>query len=394
MLQRRRPRPFGCGRGGVSPVAESRVEGLGHRPTLRSAAPASRSSADRTPQAATQETAVALPPGRVGAAALRSRRRPGGPTGRSGTCRWIPWGASGLSPMPVRSGATTVEVMAIVSVSTVEPRTVATTPLAALRRHTLMLAAWTVPAVAVLSVAVLALLATRVEPAAVRGLLAEMDWSWALVAAAAAAASFLGAAWNLVGFAPVEVGFRHATAAALAGTALKVVTPGSVGTVAVNARLLQRAGSSTPATVGSVAASQFVQLATSVVMLAAVALLPGRVLPAVAELPGVGWLAAGAAAAVLVALAVAVARGGLRWLLATLRGVGQPMVAVFTDPRRCLAGVGGSVLLTLALAVALAASVRAVNGSISPVDVVVVLTAAVALGSAAPTPAASAGSTS
>ncbi|MFP5334032.1 MAG: YbhN family protein [Actinomycetes bacterium] len=236
------------------------------------------------------------------------------------------------------------------------------------------------------------LLAMTVQLAAVdlEPLLARVRW-WAVPAAVGAtAASLLGAAWNLVGFSPVPLTLRRALSAQLAGTALKVVTPASVGTVAVNARVVQRSGAGAAPAVVAVAASQVAQVAVTGVVLGAVALLPVTGPAPTVEstrTPLTVALAVGAAAVVL-----AMTR---RWwwrlvpLTTAVRfaEVRPQLLAVVRRPRRLVAGLGGCVVLTGGLAGALWASVQAVGGSLTPLAVVVVLLAGSAVGSSVPTPA-------
>lgn len=217
--------------------------------------------------------------------------------------------------------------------------------------------------------------------------LTGLDWTLVGAAAVATAVSILGAAVNLLGFSPVRIGLWPASLAQLAGTAIKILTPASVGTVAVNARLVQRSGASTPRAVLAVAACQAAQLAVTAVLLGVVVLLGGSDVAAVQPHVPLRVVEAVALAALLLAFTK-------RWwwrlipVTATARAaeVGPQVLAVLRDPRRCVAGIGGCVLLTAGLVAALWGSIRATGGQLPMLPILVVLLAGSALGSTVPTP--------
>jgi uncharacterized membrane protein YbhN (UPF0104 family) len=226
--------------------------------------------------------------------------------------------------------------------------------------------------------------------------LRTVDWAvvlaglrWWLVGAAALASglSIAGAAWNLIGFSPVRLPLGNAVLAQLAGTALKVVTPASVGTVAVNARLVHRSGASTPRAVLAVAGSQVAQFAVTLLVVAAVVVVGGRdAAPVQPHVPG----ALVASVGVVVLLTLLTRRWWWRLVPVTatarLAEVRPQLLAVLRTPRRCVAGIGGCVLLTTGLAAALWACVEAVGGHLTMLPLLVVLLGASALGATVPTP--------
>jgi len=218
-------------------------------------------------------------------------------------------------------------------------------------------------------------------------LLAGVQWSWVGVAGALAAASFLGAAWNLIGFSPVPLRLAPVVAAQVAGTAVKLVTPASVGSMALTARLVQKAGASTAAALLCVAAAQAVQLVLTALAVAGAAALPGGGLPLGLPRPSgaaVAWVAL--AAVVVVAVVAPLVRTHAAALRREAARVWPPVREVVTSPRRCAAGMGGAVLLTASLVGCLWACVQAAGGSLGLLDVLVVLLAGTVLGSVAPTP--------
>ena len=217
---------------------------------------------------------------------------------------------------------------------------------------------------------------------------ATARWGWVLVAGCLSTLTLAGAAVNLMAVSPVRLEVRRTVAAQLAGGFAKLVSPAAIGAAALNVRFVQRAGAPTPGAVATVGAAQLVQLATTVLLLVLVGVTSGQTaLPRVLPGPGV-WVAVGAV--VLggsSALGFAPVRRLLRSRLAPMRqGLGPLGTSLREAVRRLLLAATGSLLLTGALVLCLAASVAAFGGAPDLRAVAVVLLAGTALGSLVPTP--------
>ncbi|MEU8920669.1 lysylphosphatidylglycerol synthase transmembrane domain-containing protein [Kitasatospora sp. NPDC048545] len=219
--------------------------------------------------------------------------------------------------------------------------------------------------------------------------LADADPWWLLLALVAAATSHVTAAMGFVGFVPERLDFRNAVLAQLAGSFVKLVSPGGVGGVALNTRLLQRAGIPTAQALSSVGVGTMIGLVLHLLQLGAFVYLldmqPGGseldALPAV-----VGGLA-GAAALLAVVSAIPVAR---RWLAARLRPLTTEVLPRLLDllrsPARLAVGVTGQLLVSICLISCLYCCARAIGREPSFASVAVVFLVGNAAGSAAPTP--------
>ncbi|WP_158835315.1 lysylphosphatidylglycerol synthase transmembrane domain-containing protein [Streptomyces sp. NRRL S-350] len=219
--------------------------------------------------------------------------------------------------------------------------------------------------------------------------LADADPWWLLLALATAAASHVAAAMGFVGFVPERLDFRNAVLAQVAGSFVKLVSPGGVGGVALNTRLLQRAGIPTAQALSSVGVGTILGLVLHLLQLGAFVYLldmqPGGseldALPAV-----VGGLA-GAAALLAVVSAIPAAR---RWLAARLRPLTTEVLPRLLDllrsPTRLAVGVTGQLLVSLCLISCLYCCARAIGREPSFASVAVVFLVGNAAGSAAPTP--------
>ncbi|MER7580719.1 lysylphosphatidylglycerol synthase domain-containing protein [Kitasatospora sp. NPDC097691] len=219
--------------------------------------------------------------------------------------------------------------------------------------------------------------------------LADADPWWLLLALAAAATSHVTAAMGFVGFVPERLDFRNAVLAQLAGSFVKLVSPGGVGGVALNTRLLQQAGIPTAQALSSVGVGTMIGLVLHLLQLGAFVYLldlqPGGseldALPAV-----VGGLA-GAAALLALVSAIPVAR---RWLAARLRPLTTEVLPRLLDllrsPTRLAVGVTGQLLVSICLISCLYCCARAIGREPSFASVAVVFLVGNAAGSAAPTP--------
>ncbi|WP_369183727.1 lysylphosphatidylglycerol synthase domain-containing protein [Streptomyces sp. Y1] len=212
---------------------------------------------------------------------------------------------------------------------------------------------------------------------------------WLVLALAAAAASHVAAGMGFVGFVPERLDFRNVVLAQVAGSFVKLVSPGGVGGIALNTRLLQKAGIPTAQALSSVGVGNLIGLALHMLQLGAFAYLldfePGN-----AEsdpLPIVVTGLAVAAALLAVAWAVPAAR---RWLAARLRPLTAEvlprMLDLLRNPRRLAVGVAGQLLVSLCLIACLYCCVRAIGREPSFASVAVVFLVGNSVGSMAPTP--------
>ncbi|MEU6231893.1 lysylphosphatidylglycerol synthase transmembrane domain-containing protein [Kitasatospora sp. NPDC047058] len=218
---------------------------------------------------------------------------------------------------------------------------------------------------------------------------ADADPLWLALALVAATASHFTAAMGFVGFVPERLNFRHAVLAQVAGSFVKLVSPGGVGGVALNTRFLQRAGLPTAQALSSVGVGQIFGLTLHLLQLGAFVYLldlePGG--SELDALPAVVSGLAGAAVLLAVVSAVPPAR---RWLAARLRPLTSEvlprLLELLRNPGRLAVGLAGQLLVSLCLVACLYSCVRAVGREPAFASVAVVFLIGNAVGNAAPTP--------
>ncbi|WP_406091684.1 lysylphosphatidylglycerol synthase domain-containing protein [Kitasatospora purpeofusca] len=230
------------------------------------------------------------------------------------------------------------------------------------------------------------LFATEQNPIAT---VADADPFWLALAVLAAAAGHVAGAMGFVGFVPERLDFRNAVLAQVAGSFVKLVSPGGVGGVALNTRFLQRAGIPTAQALSSVGAGQLLGLALHLLQLGAFVYLTG-VEPGGSELDALPAVVGGLAVAGVLLASVSAVPPARRWLAARLRPLTAEvlprLVELLRNPGRLAVGFTGQLLVSLTLIVCLYCCARAVGREPSFASVGVVFLVGNAAGNAAPTP--------
>lgn len=216
---------------------------------------------------------------------------------------------------------------------------------------------------------------------------AEANAWWILGALIFSLATYVGAGIILVAFTPERLSLWRSTEVHLASSVVALVAPAGVGGAAINLRFLTRKGVPTAVGVATVALVQVVQFLVTLVLLVILAATTGQ--STGLTLPS-GWVLLGAvllAAIVAIVLAVPQARAWI-WekIEPTYRQVQPRLVWVLSNPIRLLAGVGGSVLLSLSYILAFGASLWAFGLSLPFSVLAITYFASNTVGSVVPSP--------
>ncbi|MFJ5230608.1 lysylphosphatidylglycerol synthase domain-containing protein [Kitasatospora sp. NPDC088391] len=234
------------------------------------------------------------------------------------------------------------------------------------------------------------LLEVDTNPVAV---VADADPLWLAGAAFFAALSYPVATFAFSGFVPERLSFRSTLAAQVAGSFVKVASPGGVGGLALNTRYLQRAGIPTAQAMSSIGVSQLFGLVLHMLQLAVFAALvgaDGSRFDDGSALPD-GWvlgLAGAVAAAVGFSIAAVPAlRRRAQTLLRPLRAEVLPrLLDLAQHPGRLASGVAGQLLVSMCFVMCLYCCTRAVGQYPGFNAVAVGFLAGNAAGNVAPTP--------
>ena len=216
----------------------------------------------------------------------------------------------------------------------------------------------------------------------------DANWAWVGFAAILSAITFVGAAMALQGFVLEKLSLFRTFLAQLAAGFATLVTPPTLGTVAVNVRYLQQSGVHPAVAGASVGVSQIIAFFVHIGLLFITGILAGSQHDFAFDPPREAIIIVAALAlCLLVVLPLPPVR---RWLFSRAKPmfqrVGPRLVAVAQRPLKLLLGIGGILLLNIAFCACLVASVYAFGGSGNIWAISLVYLAGSTLGQAAPTP--------
>src|SRR5712692_256015 len=221
-------------------------------------------------------------------------------------------------------------------------------------------------------------------------LLAQTNPEWSLIALACSAATYVGATLAISGFVLERLNTLRTFLVQVAASFVILVTPAAVGGVALNVRYLRKAKLSATDAAASVGVTQVMSFAVFGVLVVISAAIAGSSTAAKALTPP-HWAYIALAILVGLTLMVLALPAGRRQLFSRVSSVASQVIPRLVDvaqrPAKLAQGVGGSVLVSVAYILCLAASVRAVGYAHVPLaSIAVVYLAGNAAGSFIPTP--------
>ncbi|WP_380285845.1 lysylphosphatidylglycerol synthase domain-containing protein [Kitasatospora purpeofusca] len=218
---------------------------------------------------------------------------------------------------------------------------------------------------------------------------ADADPFWLSLALLTAAASHVMGAMGFVGFVPERLNFRNAVLAQVAGSFVKLVSPGGVGGVALNTRFLQRAGIPTAQALSSIGVGQLLGLVLHLLQVGAFIYLTGAE-TGDSERDALPFVVGGLAVAGALLAAVSAIAPARRWLAARLRPLTAEvlprLVELLRNPGRLAVGFAGQLMVSIALIACLYCCALAVGQHPAFAAVGLVFLVGNAAGNAAPTP--------
>ena len=220
--------------------------------------------------------------------------------------------------------------------------------------------------------------------------LAHVNWAWLPVIIALSALTYVASAMALIGSVPGRVPFGPTLLAQGASSFINRVSPANVGGMALNARFLQKSGTSTPASVAAVGVNALAGAVMHVLLIVVFFALAGHDLTKAFKLPSASKILLILAVILAIIGVVLATRPGRRWtrkqLIPGVRSAVGSLRQAAASPLKLGLLFGGSALLTLAYIAGLDASVQAFGGGPGLIVLGAVYLAAAALAAAAPTP--------
>jgi uncharacterized protein (TIRG00374 family) len=220
--------------------------------------------------------------------------------------------------------------------------------------------------------------------------LQHVNWAWLPVIIGLSALTYVASAMALIGAVPGRVPFGPSVLTQGASSFINRVSPANVGGMALNARFLQKSGTSTPASVAAVGVNALAGAIMHVVLIVVFFALAGHDLTKAFKLPSASKILLILAVIIAVIGVVLATRPGRRWtrkqLIPGVRSAAGSLRQAAASPVKLGLLFGGSALITLAYIAGLDASVQAFGGGPGLIVIGAVYLAAAALAAAAPTP--------
>lgn len=233
------------------------------------------------------------------------------------------------------------------------------------------------------------LLAGQLADVSFSQVLGRANLGWAFIALALSACTYLGATWALSGFVLERLNPVRTFLAQVAGSFVILVTPAAVGGVALNIRYLRRAKLSPADAAASVGVSQVISFLVYVLLVLISVAITGQSRATNALRPH-RWeyiALAVVAGIVLVLLAFPAGRRQVFPRVGSIAGQVVPRLLDVTQRRaKLIEGIGGSLLMSVAYILCLAASVRAMGSNAPLASIAIVFLTGNAVGSILPIP--------
>jgi len=220
--------------------------------------------------------------------------------------------------------------------------------------------------------------------------LQHANWAWLPVIIGLSALTYVASAIALIGSVPGHVPFGPAVLTQGASSFINRVSPANVGGMALNARFLQKSGTSTPASVAAVGVNSLAGAVMHMVLIVVFFALAGHDLTKAFKLPSGSKILLLLAVIIAVIGVVLATRPGRRWtrkqLIPGVRSAAGSLRQAAASPVKLGLLFGGSALITLLYIAGLAASVQAFGTGPGLVVLGAVYLGAAALAAVAPTP--------
>jgi len=219
-------------------------------------------------------------------------------------------------------------------------------------------------------------------------LFSTANGTWVLAALGFSLITYVGAAWSLSGFVPEKLSFGKTVLAQVAGDFATLVSPPTLGAIAINVRFLQKSGLHPALAAASVGVSQVAAFVTHIGLLLAFGIAAGTQSDFTFDPPMWAVVGVTAVAVILIALLAvpAIRREIGKRIGPLIKEVIPRLVTIAQRPAKLVEGIGGILLLNLAYIAVLYACVVAFDGDLSIAVVAVVYLAGATIGQAAPTP--------
>lgn len=241
---------------------------------------------------------------------------------------------------------------------------------------------------AIFSVFAVYILVPQFSQVNISELLSKAQWQWAAIALVGSALTYAASTTLLLAFVIQKISWFKTLQAQLAASFATLVTPPTLGSVAVNIRFLNRSGISTASSATAVGVSQVVVFFVHVFLLITSGVVAGAQTDLSFRPPRITLVIFVVLfAVVIIALSINKVRN---WVLLRIRPIfsqiGPTISIIVQQPKRLLVSLLSSSLLNIFYIISFYASLKAFNAEVSIFTIAFVYLAGATIGQAAPTP--------
>lgn len=247
---------------------------------------------------------------------------------------------------------------------------------------------WRSVFLAIFSVFALYILVPQFSQVNISELLSKAQWQWAVIALIGSGLTYAASTTLLLAFVIQKISWFKTLQAQLAASFATLVTPPTLGSVAVNIRFLNRSGITTASSATAVGVSQVVVFFVHVFLLITSGVVAGAQTDLSFRPPRITLVIFVILfALVITALSINKVRN---WVLKRIRPIfsqiGPTISIVVQQPKRLLVSLLSSSLLNIFYIISFYASLKAFNAEVSIFMIAFVYLAGATIGQAAPTP--------
>ena len=241
---------------------------------------------------------------------------------------------------------------------------------------------------AIFSVFALYILVPQFSQVNVTELLSKAQWQWAAFALIGSGLTYAASTSLLLAFVIQKISWFKTLQAQLAASFATLVTPPTLGSVAVNIRFLNRSGVPTASSATAVGVSQVVVFFVHIFLLLISGVIAGAQTDLSFRPPRITLVVFVTLFAVLIiALSINKVRN---WVLLKIKPIfsqiGPTISIIFQQPKRLLVSLLSSSLLNIFYIISFYAALKAFNAEVSIFTIAFVYLAGATIGQAAPTP--------
>ncbi len=238
------------------------------------------------------------------------------------------------------------------------------------------------------SVLALYLLVPQFSQVNVTELITEAKWQWAVIALVSATLTYIASTTLLLAFVIEKVNWLKTLQAQLAASFATLVTPPTLGSVAVNIRFLNKSGVSGASSATAVGVSQVIMLFVHIIFLLITGVIAGAQTDLSFRPPRITLLIFVVLfALIIIALSITNIRN---WFLAKIKPIISQVIPtfaiIFQQPKRLFMSLSSAAILNIFYIISFYASLKAFNADVSFFTIAFVYLAGATIGQAAPTP--------